>query len=41
MSTPEAPSIDLIVSILSAIKKDIDELYKQIEELKKLQKINN
>jgi hypothetical protein len=34
-------SVDLIVSILSAIKKDIDELYKMVEELKKLQKINN
>jgi hypothetical protein len=41
MSIPETPSIDLIVSILSAIKKDIDEIYRRLEILEKAQKINN
>jgi hypothetical protein len=41
VSGEDAPSIDLIVSILSAIKRDLDDLYKMVEELKKLQKVNN
>jgi hypothetical protein len=37
----EKPSLDIIVSVLSAIKRDLDDLYKMVEELKKMQKINN
>jgi hypothetical protein len=41
MSGEGKPDIDLIASALSAVKKDIEELYKMVEELKKLQKVNN
>jgi hypothetical protein len=39
--TNEKIDIDLIASALSAIQKDIEELYKQVEELKKMHKTNN
>ena len=36
-----AEELDLIKSMLAAVKKDIDVLYERVDELIKRQKVNN